>query len=105
MRGRLGIYLRLLGYLRPYWPQLLMAYGAMGIATLLNLTVPQIIKRAIDTGLAQDSARPLFVAAALILAIAFGRGLVAFAHRFYGDWLTHRVAFDLRNGFYASVQS
>lgn len=105
MRGRFGVYQRLLSYLRPYWPQLLMAYGAMSLATLLNLAVPQIIKRAIDDGIAKGSAGPLFTAGLLILGIALVRGVVAFGHRFYGEWLTHRVAFDLRNGFYASVQS
>ncbi len=105
MSGRLAVYRRLLGYLRPYrWP-VAAAYVAMLLATLVNLTVPQIIKRAIDQGVTSGQARTLFVAGGLILAIAIGRGFVAFAHRFFGEWLTHRVAYDLRNHFYASVQS
>lgn len=103
--GRLSIYRRLLGYVRPHWRQALMAYVAMILATLLSLAVPQIVKRAIDQGLTQGSASMLFWAGGLIMAIAVGRGAVAFVRIFYGEWLTHRVALDLRNHFYESVQS
>ncbi len=103
--GRLSIYRRLLGYVRPHWRQASMAYVAMIVATLLSLAVPQIIKRAIDQGLTQGSASMLFWAGGLIMVIAVGRGAVAFIRIFYGEWLTHRVALDLRNHFYGSVQS
>ena len=104
MESRFGIYRRLLGYLGPYKPSVVVAYAAMIASTLINLLIPQIIKRAIDQGLAEDSARTLFLAAMLILGIAAVRGIVSFAQRYYGQWLTHRVAYDLRNRFYLSVQ-
>ena len=65
---------------------------------------PQIIKQAIDQGLAEEQPSTLYLAAALILGIAVVRALVAFAQRYCGEWLTHRVAYDLRNHFYLSVQ-
>src|SRR5687767_12021111 len=103
--GRLGVYRRLLGYLQPHWRNVLLAYVAMIVATVMNLAVPQIIKQAIDRGLTQGTASTLFWAGGVILALAIGRGLVAFVRIYYGEWLTHRVAFDLRNHFYASLQS
>jgi ATP-binding cassette subfamily B protein len=102
--NRLGVYRRLLTYLRPYGWQMLVAYTSMLFATLLNLFVPQIIKEAIDRGLADDQARTLFAAAGLILGIAVVRAAAAFGQRFFGEWLTYRVAYDLRNDFYESVQ-
>ena len=54
-----AVYGRLLSYLKPYWKQLIIAYGSMFIATGLNLLVPQIIKEAIDNGLAAGNARGL----------------------------------------------
>ncbi len=101
---RLGIYWRLLGYLRPYAPQVALAYASMLFATLLNLFIPRVIANAIDQGLATGQARALFVAAGLILGIAVLRGAAAFGQRFFGEWLTFRVAYDLRNDFYRSVQ-
>ena len=95
---------RLLGYLRPYWQQTVVAYLSMGLATLINLFVPQIIAEAIDSGLAQRQAQLLFYAGGVILAIAVGRGLVSFGQRFYGEWLSNRIAYDLRNQFYRRLQ-
>jgi ATP-binding cassette subfamily B protein len=77
--------------------------GAL-FATLLNLVVPQIIKDAIDNGLAVGRASALFTASGLILGIAFIRGLAGFSQQFFGEWLTHRIAYDLRNDFYDAVQ-
>ena len=95
---------RLLGYLRPYWQQTVVAYLSMGLATLINLFVPQIIAEAIDSGLAQRKAQLLFYAGGVFLAIAVGRGLVSFGQRFYGEWLSNRIAYDLRNQFYRRLQ-
>ncbi|GJM42079.1 MAG: ABC transporter ATP-binding protein [Ardenticatenaceae bacterium] len=100
-----AVYRRLLGYLKPYRTQLFLAYFSMLFATLLNLFVPQIIKDAIDNGLAADDPQALFIAGGVILGIAVVRGLAGFGQLFYGEWLTHRVSYDLRNHFYNSVQA
>ncbi|WP_420628448.1 ABC transporter ATP-binding protein [Candidatus Leptofilum sp.] len=100
-----AVYRRLLGYLKPYRTQLFLAYASMLFATLLNLFVPQIIKDAIDNGLAAGEPRALFVAGGIILGIAVVRGLAGFGQLFLGEWLTHRVSYDLRNHFYNSVQA
>ena len=102
--SQLRVYRRLLGYLRPYWKQLLIGYLGMLAATGLNLIVPQIIADAIDNGLAAGKPTALFIAGGIILGIALVRGIAAFGQRFYGEWLTFRVAYDLRNHFYNSVQ-
>ncbi len=77
----------------------------MLIATVLSLLVPQLVKRAIDSGLSTGNARALFVIGGLILLVAIARGLVSLVQRFYGDWLTYRVSYDLRGDFYISLQS
>ncbi|MCB8923553.1 MAG: ABC transporter ATP-binding protein [Ardenticatenaceae bacterium] len=76
----------------------------MIFASLINLFVPQIIKNAIDNGLAAGKASALWAAGGLILGIALIRGLAGFTQRFYGEWLSHRVAYDVGNHFYDSVQ-
>ncbi len=101
---QLDIYGRLIGYLRPYWRQAVLAYASMFFATLLSLFVPLVIATAIDRGLESGQATALFIAAAMILAIALVRGLVSFGQRYFGEWLTYRVAYDLRNEFFDSVQ-
>ncbi|MBN1219540.1 MAG: ABC transporter ATP-binding protein [Anaerolineae bacterium] len=76
----------------------------MLLATLLNLFVPQIIKTAIDQGLAAGKPMALFWASGLILGIALIRGLTGFGQRYFGEWLSHRVSYDLRNHFYNNLQ-
>ncbi|MFN8494275.1 MAG: ABC transporter ATP-binding protein [Caldilineaceae bacterium] len=105
MRGKWAIYWRLLGYLRPHWREVVVAYGSMLIATVLSLLVPQLVKNAIDRGLTTGNARTLFMTGGLILGVAVVRGIVSLAQRFYGDWLTYRVSYDLRGDFYISLQS
>lgn len=39
-----NMYWRMLGYVRPYWRQVVIAYASMALATLINLLVPQIIR-------------------------------------------------------------
>lgn len=99
-----GVYRRLIGYLRPYWLNAALAYISVVVVTGLSLIVPQIIKRAIDQGLAAGNASALFVAGGIILAIAVLRGVFGFAQRYYGEWLSHRVSYDIRSDFYDSVQ-
>ncbi len=95
---------RLLGYLRPYGRPVFIAYAAMLLGTGLNLIVPRVIAWAIDLGLAQGNASTLVAAGAIIMGIALMRGVFGFAQRYFGEWLTHRVAYDLRSDFYNAVQ-
>jgi ABC-type multidrug transport system fused ATPase/permease subunit len=104
MQGKFSIYRRLFAYLRPYPRAVALAYGGMLAATLLNLAVPQLLRVAIDQGLADGNPTALFWAGGLILAIALVRAGAGYLQRFYGEWLTHRVAYDLRNDFYQAVQ-
>jgi ATP-binding cassette subfamily B multidrug efflux pump len=100
----LVVYRRLLGYLRPYRKEVVLGYTSMLVATLLSLIIPQVLRVAVDIGLANEDISALLKASALILAIGVARGFAGFGQRYYGEWLTHRVAYDFRNRYYDSVQ-
>ncbi len=104
MEFHLNIYRRLLGYLRPYRKQASVAYISMIVATILNLLIPQVIKRAIDIGLANNEVTALLAASVIILGIGLVRAIAGYGQRFFGEWLTHRVAYDLRNEYFDRVQ-
>ena len=101
MTQRFSVHRRLVAYLRPHPWHVLAAYGGMLFATLLNLFIPQIIKQAIDQGLDEGDASRLFWAAGLILGIAVVRAIAGFLTMYNGEWITFRVAYDLRNDFSA----
>jgi ATP-binding cassette subfamily B protein len=105
MSHRFSTYRRLFAYLRPYPWHVVAAYGGMLFATLLNLFIPQIIKEAIDGGLAEGDATRLVWAGGMILGIAVVRGAAGYLNMYNGEWLTFRVAYALRNDFFRAVQT
>ena len=104
MKVKENVYRRLVSYLRPYWRQMMVAYAGMFATLAFRLWVPQIIKTAIDDGISAGISRPLFLAGGLILLLAILRMVSAFCELFFSEWLTYRVAYDLRNQFYDRVQ-
>jgi ATP-binding cassette subfamily B protein len=101
---RLEVYRRLLGFLKPYWKQVALGYSAMLLATLVSLIIPQVLKAAVDVGLVNQDISALLRASALIVGIGLIRGVAGFGQRYYGEWLTHRFAYDFRNRYYDRVQ-
>lgn len=101
---RFAVYRRLFSYLKPHSTQVALAYGSMFTMTVISLFIPQIIKRAIDNGIEQGSASALYISGLIILGISFATGIVGFASFFFSSWLTHAVAYDLRNDYYAALQ-
>ena len=99
-----NVYLRLIGYLSGYKRYVFTGYGAMIAASLINLLLPQIVKNAIDQGIAAGNMDSVIRSAALILLIAIVRGVAAFSQRYCGEWLTYRVAYDLRKDFFDAIQ-
>lgn len=63
---------RLLGFVIPHWPQMIAAMAAMLIASGLALTVPYLIKIAIDQNIAGGDSRGLMITALLMTGAFFG---------------------------------
>lgn len=97
--------LRLFGYLRPYWPRVLVAVVAMLGTAGFSLVVPWLIGQAIDVGI--DAERPALLAvfAAAVVVSTLLRGVSAFGQTYYGEWLAQRIAYDLRNAIYDHLQN
>ena len=97
-------YRRLFSYLKPYRKQIAIAYIGMLLGTVSKLIIPRMVAWAIDSGLAERNATALWRAGGIILMLAVVSGVVSFLYFYYGHWLSHRVAYDLRNDLYRSVQ-
>ena len=105
MFEQLSVYRRLMGYIAPYWKQVIFGYSATFATVLLKLFVPQIIKGAIDNGLETGDSGALFWAGGIILGLAVLMGVSAFGMMYLGLWMTHRVSYDLLNQFFRKVLS
>src|SRR3972149_9167033 len=112
------VLLRLLTFLRPYKGRFLLALAYVVGSGIFVLATPQLVQGAIDTGLdvriqgvgsnetrvALGSTGTLVIAALAIIGAAVLRGIFAYGQTYMGEWLSHRVAYDLRNALYDRLQ-
>src|SRR5689334_6533411 len=66
-----------------------------------NLAAPQLVRRAIDGGLARGEAGAVRTAVLGLVAIAVGRGLFNFLQGYLAERASQGVAFDLRDALFA----
>ncbi len=98
------IVLRILGYLKPYWRRLTIAYVALFTALALQLYIPQLLARVIDEGLVAGNLRLLINAAVVIVVLAVLQGIFTFMRAYLFQYLAEMVGYDLRNELYAKLQ-
>ncbi|NOJ93827.1 ABC transporter ATP-binding protein [Corallococcus sp. CA049B] len=96
--------LRALGYLRRYRLEALGALLSLLLVSVANLGAPQMIRIAIDHGLARGEVQPVWLAVGGLVAIALGRGLFNFLQGYLAERASQGVAFDLRDALFARIQ-
>jgi ATP-binding cassette subfamily B protein len=99
-----GLMRRLLGYLRPYWLQVLIALAAIVGASLLQLAQPYLMKVAIDDHIAQGSMDGLEGLAIAFLAVLVGSFILEFAQTWVLQNTGQRIMFDMRMQIYGHLQ-
>ncbi len=106
--------LRLLGFLGPYKRRSALLLLCVLASSAAVIAMPQVIRWAIDYGLgverqnneliATGEKRYLVYAALAIVGTAVIRGAFAFWQTFLGEWISQRVAYDIRNRVYDRLQ-
>lgn len=103
---------RTLTFLRGQWRSATWAYGALVVATLAQLMVPQLVQNMINAvtnslgpGIDRAAAESLIInSALLILLFAVLRGIFAFVQAFMAETTSQGIAFDLRNAIFSKIQ-
>jgi ATP-binding cassette, subfamily B, multidrug efflux pump len=102
---------RTLAYLGRQRRTAITAYGALVIATLAQLAVPQLVQNMIDAvtqstaAAGPASSETLLINAALLIVLfAIMRGIFSFVQAFMAEKTSQGLAFDLRNAIFAKVQ-
>jgi ATP-binding cassette subfamily B protein len=95
---------RLLGYLRPYWVQVLIALGAIVGYSVLQLGGPYLTKVAIDRYMAAGDLSGLDIVAALFLAILVVSFALQYVQTYTLQMTGQRIMFDLRTQVYTHLQ-
>jgi ATP-binding cassette subfamily B protein len=92
-------------YLRPYWKWAVIAAIGTIASTALTIAIPAILRDVVDIGLQTSDSSYMLAAGLLVIGLGLLRGIVGFAFRYFGEKLSHFIAFDIRNEVYNKVQN
>jgi len=95
---------RLFGLLKKYWFWTLVSMLLLVATTLMQLAVPDFLKRAIDTGVTAGNRGILVGMGLAIIGVSSLRGLLAFGQTYLSEYIGQKTAYDLRNRLYDRVQ-
>lgn len=99
-----AIWKRLMSYLLKYRAWMLAAlFGIIGTNILATL-VPYILRDVVDIGIESQDSAYMLNAGLLVVGLGVLRGITAFLGRFFGERLSHYIAYDIRNQIYDKVQ-
>lgn len=84
-------------YLRPYWKLIAGSYLAMLGLEAINLLVPQLIRRGIDLGIAQNDLKILGWVVSGLLGLTLVKGVMTYLEGQLSEKASQSVAYDLRN--------
>jgi len=99
-----NVALRIFSYLRPYWRRVIVVYVALFVGLGIQLTLPLVLARAIDDGIANRDHGVLLRAALLIVGLTMVQGIFTFIRSYLVQALSEQVGFDLRNQLYTHLQ-
>ena len=95
---------RLLGYLRPYAPQVAVAFGALVGGSVLQLAQPYLVKVVIDRYIARHDASGLHLVALGFLAVLIGSFVFEYIQTYVLQFVGQRIMFDMRMQIYGHLQ-
>jgi len=106
--------LRLLTFLRPYKKRAALTFLAVLGAAGFVLAIPPLMRWAISFGLAarvegghlvtDGNTQTLIIASLAVVGAAALRGAFTFLQTYLGEWISQRVAYDVRNRIYDRLQ-
>ncbi|MDQ5849368.1 MAG: lipid A export permease/ATP-binding protein MsbA [Pseudomonadota bacterium] len=104
MHSSRELYLRLLGYVRPYAKVFALAVLGMIAAAATEPLFPALIKPLLDGGFAAGGpAHPPIVYAGAIIAIFLFRGILTFGSSYCLNWVANKVVLDLRSAMFSRL--
>ncbi|MBX5444704.1 ABC transporter ATP-binding protein [Sphaerobacter sp.] len=101
----MAILKRIVGYLRPYWRRVIVAYVALLIGTAMQLAVPRLVEYVIDSGLVASNLRVVTLGTLAIVTAGLLQGAFTFVRSYLFTFLAERVSFDIRNDLYRHLQA
>ena len=99
-----ALLLRILSYLRPYWPQFLLVFGTILLSAILGLLPSIITGRIVDDALVGRNMTLLVKLLLLAFATLAASQIISVLERYINTWIAHRIIFDMKNQMYDHLQ-
>ena len=99
-----ALYLRLLGYVRPYWMAFVAAILCMGLSSVVEPVFPALMKGLLDNGFAtaKDSWDWLLYPAAIV-GVFLARAVLGFIGDYAMSWVSNNVIAELRQEMFSRI--
>jgi ATP-binding cassette, subfamily B, bacterial MsbA len=98
-----ALYLRLLGFLRPYWKIFTIAVFCMVCTAATEPVFPAIMKHLLDSGFRTSDARMIWLIPASIVLLFLARGVLSFVTNYLMTWVSTRLVVDLRRAMFEKL--
>jgi subfamily B ATP-binding cassette protein MsbA len=95
-----ALYLRLLGFLSPYWKVFTIAVLCMVCTAATEPVFPAIMKHLLDSGFRTSDARMVWLIPASIVLLFLARGVLSFVTNYLMTWVSTRLVVDLRRAVF-----
>jgi subfamily B ATP-binding cassette protein MsbA len=99
----LQLYLRLLGYVRPYWVPFALSIAGLVVTAVTEPAFPALLKPLLDGSFVRKEGGFLEWLPALIVGLFLVRGISSYASDFAIGWVANKVVMDMRNAMFAKL--
>jgi len=97
------LYLRLLGYVRPYWRAFALAIVAMAVVAATEPALPALLKPLLDGTFVDRDPELIRLMPLAILALLAARGAATYLGTYGINWVGNKVVLDLRQAMFARL--
>ena len=97
--------LKLIHFIRPYWKRAAIALVLLTTLVFFDLSIPRLIERIIDQGIAQKNQQVVIQTALIMIGISLTSTLIAIGNNYFSVNVGESVARDLRDGIFLKIQT
>ena len=96
--------LRILSYLKPYWPQFLLVFVTILLSAVLGLLPSIITGRIVDEALVGKNMQLLIKLLVLAFVTLTASQVISVLESYINAWISQRIIFDMKNQMYDHLQ-
>ncbi|WP_178084845.1 lipid A export permease/ATP-binding protein MsbA [Rhodoferax aquaticus] len=96
-------YIRLLGFVKPYWRAFLLAVLCMVCTAATEPVFPAIMRYLLDSGFKTTDARMVWLIPLSIVLLFMVRGVLSFLTNYLMTWVSTRLVVDLRRAMFEKL--